>query len=503
MRDKVKTLTAITFSVIAATLLLSHSELLYELQNSSIFIKGNTFMSTTVTSMNGLWTWIGCYLTQFFYIPWLGTTLLIAIWILTFYVTSDMFRLHGIYSAIAIIPVAAQLLSIYFMGYWIYYCKQPGFAFAQAVSIFVTVTIAHVATTAVMAFAKPKQNETVINASAGVITVILAALILRPVFKIYSLETPDKRIYHEMKMYKAMDECRWDDVIGEMKDVDEPTNLMVLYKNIALMHTGRMTEMFTTNNCGVVPQTPDSLNIHISQLGASMIYYQFGQINNAYRWAIENSVEYGMSVKELKMLIRCSILNQEFDVARKYITLLKATTFHRTWAEQQESHIRHSSNLIKSQEFQNIAPLLNEDVNLLDIDNGLCEKWLLEHFSDLAYPTTPKLEEVIMTLSLWYEDDYAFCLHFYNYVKRHQGQAIPHLFQEGAILLCTQESSPVELNDFPFDNIITERYNSFVRDYNELTKQGVNDEEKGKRMRALYGDTYWWYYYFYTDFKIY
>ena len=47
---------------------------------------------------------------------------------------------------------------------------------------------------------------------------------------------------------------------GEMPADNEtpPTNLMVLYKNIALMHTGRLTDLFKTNNCGINPFITDS-----------------------------------------------------------------------------------------------------------------------------------------------------------------------------------------------------------------------------------------------------
>ena len=61
----------------------------------------------------------------------------------------------------------------------------------------------------------------------------------------------------------------------------------------------------------------------------------------------------------------------------------------------------------------------------------------------------------------------------------------------------------MSLNQFPFDPIVAEKYNNFVRDYNQLSQQRLELPEMAARLRPLYGDTYWWYYYFYTDFEIY
>jgi hypothetical protein len=158
---------------------------------------------------------------------------------------------------------------------------------------------------------------------------------------------------------------------------------------------------------------------------------------------------------------------------------------------------------MQSAEFQNIAPLLTDEPDNLDSDNGMCEQWILNHFADLLHPSNPKLEEVVITTSLWAKDEYAFDIHFYNYVNAHPDDAIPYLYQEAAILLCTREDSPITLDHFPFDNIIADRYNRFVNDYNQLSAQRLSDTEMSKRLHAVYGDTYWWYYYLYTDFNLY
>ena len=163
----------------------------------------------------------------------------------------------------------------------------------------------------------------------------------------------------------------------------------------------------------------------------------------------------------------------------------------------------NSTYFIQSQEYQTLSPLLSEEGNVLDGDDGLCEQFLLEYFSDLNRANTPLLETVTLCMSLWAKDYYAFCIHFYDYAQNHPDKAAPTLYQEGAILLGTTEESPITLDNYRFDDLVADKFNNFVSDYNQLQHQGVDEHEMGNRLRSRYGNTYWWYYYFYNDFNIY
>ena len=499
MRTKVPLL----FLAIAYTLLLLNADYLYALQDNSIFISGKTFMQETLLCPTGIWAWLGSWFTQFFYYPWLGALIMVALWLLTYYFLILATEARSWWCIFAVVPQTFLLYTLLCLGYWMYYCKSPGIAFLPTLVLLTASAL----TAMVMRLLKFFVHRSFRKISYLVL--ILIYITLCPSLTTYSLTLPDTRLRLELRMYRSIDEGRWNDVLQDFRQTDQPTNLMVLYKNIALMHTGRLQEMFKLGNCGHQPKTPtniftgDTLSVHISQLAAPMVYYQYGQLNYAYRWAMESSVEYGLTVRHMKTLIRCALMNQELDVAYKYITLLKSTPFHRNWAKQYEQMLSNSTLLLQSPEFQNISPLTDEAPNELDTDDGLPEKWILEHFSDLTHATTPKLEEVIITTSLWTEDEYAFAIHFYNYIQRHPEEAIPPLYQEAAILLCTQENSPVTLDHFPFDTMISDKYNNFVRDYNTLSQQNLSPADMATRLQPLYGDTYWWYYYFYTDFQIY
>ncbi len=540
----------ILFPLAAYIILLTQSDYLQAVEENDLFVGSHTFMAETLKTQGGIWSWLGSYLTQFFYYPWLGSLLLIAIWITTYILIVDAFKLKNHYRLLAWIPICALLISVTDIGYWIYYIKMPGYWFSQSVSFFAVILLTWILGQFIGLFLKKNiswllfiiayfavcqkfpefQRNNYSNHTLQIPFIVAPiSVVLLPLLKLiripfnykwkteimtaitliafsttaYLFSFRNYNFNSELRMMSAIESCEWEKVIDEAKAAKHPTNLMIIYKNIALMHMDRLTDMFKIDNCGGQPETGDSLKVNIAQIGASMIYYQFGQINYAYRWAMENYVEHGLKVRDLKMLARCAIMNHEFDVAAKYLAILNATTFHKSWAKEREPMLRFADSLIGSKEYKNISPLIADDINMLGMDSSIPEKWLLDHFSDLTKANNQKLEDVIMCTSLWTEDEYSFCIHFYNYWKNHQGEPMPELYQQGALLFGKSESSPINVDKYPFDQILLSRYENFKNEYTILADQGMNDKDIGDKLKKSYGDTYWWYYYFYTDFKLY
>ena len=256
-----------SFIIMAYVLLpLCNADYLYTIQDNSVFLQGNTFMKDMMTHYGGWVTWAACFMTQFFYHPWLGSTIMIALWIAIYAATYWLFSLKGWMRSLALIAPLLLLLNVLDYGYWIYYAKTPGFAFRPTLMVLATCAIA-CAARAIILKAKMKWANRHI-ASACLIIAGAAASLLIGSWRLNnhscSITTTlfDKNFRHEMSMYRALDEWRFDDVIEESKGYgDEPTNLMVMYKNIALLHTGRLAEMFEINNCGIKPDTHDAPKI--------------------------------------------------------------------------------------------------------------------------------------------------------------------------------------------------------------------------------------------------
>ena len=135
----------LAFISFVAYILHINQEVLYTAHNRSEFIFGTPFYHTLMSKPFGLIQYVGAWLTQFFYYPALGAGVLVAIWMLIFFVGSKAFRLQGSASALMLLPVACLLTSIVDLGYWVYISSIRGYWFSQSVGYLVMLLLLLVA----------------------------------------------------------------------------------------------------------------------------------------------------------------------------------------------------------------------------------------------------------------------------------------------------------------------------------------------------------------------
>ena len=127
----------LTFISFVVYILYINQEVLYTAHERSEFIFGAPFFHTLMSKPFGLMQYVGAWLTQLLCEPAIGAGVLIAIWVLIFYVGTKAFRLQGSASALMLLPVACLLTSIVNQGYWIYISTIRGYWFSQSVGYLV------------------------------------------------------------------------------------------------------------------------------------------------------------------------------------------------------------------------------------------------------------------------------------------------------------------------------------------------------------------------------
>ena len=110
-----------------------NQEVFFTAHDRSEFIYGTPFFYTLLSKPFGLMQYVGAWLTQLFYHPAIGTSVLVVIWALIYYVGTKAFRLQGKASALMLLPVACLLTSVVDLGYWIYISTIRGYWFSQSV----------------------------------------------------------------------------------------------------------------------------------------------------------------------------------------------------------------------------------------------------------------------------------------------------------------------------------------------------------------------------------
>ncbi len=608
-------------------LIVCNSDMLYMAQLKDFFTTDRTFLEECMRQPGGMLSWVSAYLTQYFFHPTWGAGIMIALWVISLWVSKWAFNVKMAWMPVLAIPAVCLLVSTISIGYWLYYVKQTGYWFYGTVGYLIAMLLVlfnryfnrkkadSIITTTLVAItypfagwytllallyiaantfvknflsekckekvpttesiAEPKGNTLlgrIVTPLYPLLLIAFVPLLSRQFYAEMRIEdawtigfpefTNDKLVsdiptipfiilsaiplvfpflpkraelkggmgllayvatiaffvgsylwadkknfdnynYHaEMRMYRAADEQDWDKVLDEMGSIPgDASREMVLLKNIALMNKGEMgSKMFKYNNMGEPPKNGfDSLTVHMVQTAAPLIYYYHGKTNFTVRWCIENSVEFGYDFDNLKMLARCSLIGGEMDVAKKYLNILSTSTFYKDWAQNLMPITENPKLIEKYPEFDKIRELRDHMGTVLDGDNGLCEMYLLNYFSNTMNKDDKLLQEVTLNYALIQKDIKLFWPRFFLYASLHEGESMPVHYQEAAYLYGHLEPETVNISGMPFDQKVKDSYTGFQQMSQSLLQTGMKPKDVGETMKSAYGGTFYWFYFFCRD----
>ncbi len=319
----------------------------------------------------------------------------------------------------------------------------------------------------------------------------------------------DNYNYHaEMRMYNAAEDYDWDTILQESAKLPgDATREMVILKNIALFNKGTVgNQFFHYNNMGEKPYVRDSLKVHMVQTAAPLLYMFHGKVNFSTRWCIENSVEYGYSYNNLRILTICALVNEEYKLARKYLDILSNTLFQKEWAEHympatSKTYMLNQHNIQKYYpELANIIDLQRHMGSVLDGDNGIPEMYLINYFSRSMNKDSKYFQEMTLVYALVQKDIQLFWPRFVQYAYLNSDKTMPIHYQEAAYLYGKLEPQSMDISRMPFDQQqIVARYERFNQTAQSLLSTGLDTKQVGENMKAVYGDTFWWFYFFCRD----
>ena len=308
----------------------------------------------------------------------------------------------------------------------------------------------------------------------------------------------DHNFHKELRMQRCMEQEDWQGMLSEAAQLDdEPTRAIVMMKNLALSRLGRQgDEMYHYRTGAKASNTP--IPVHMTQIVGRAIYYNYGQLNFCYRWCLEDGVEMGWRAEYLRYLTRCSLLNGEWQVARKYIGILKHTRYHRQWAEEQERFIDNEEALRADAAYGPIFHMMGYDDQLAS-DNALVEYYLMKNIAWMN-SDDPIMQEQILLAALWMKDIQMFWPRFFQYASMHPGKHMPRHYQEAAYLYGHLEHN-VDISRMPFDKEVVDSYNEFMALAQRC--QGMSEERMRDVFYPRFGKTFYYEYFLVRGQKLY
>ena len=106
-----------------------NGDVLFMAQSKSFFTTNGIFLRECMESPGGVIAWVASFLTQFFYHPWVGASVMIGVWVACLWISKVAFKVSVAWMAVLSVPLVCLLVSMVDTGYWIYYLKQEGYWF--------------------------------------------------------------------------------------------------------------------------------------------------------------------------------------------------------------------------------------------------------------------------------------------------------------------------------------------------------------------------------------
>ncbi len=274
----------------------------------------------------------------------------------------------------------------------------------------------------------------------------------------------------------------WDKVIAQHEKDPSKHISGPYYYNLALSEKGQLCErMFH----GRQDFGEESLLIRSNQeyIDRSMYYYYtLGFINEAHHLAYESMVLNGYRPENIKMLIKCDLINGNFRSAIRYIDILKKTFHYRQWAEKHEKML-HRPDLVLAD------PGLGAKIKLLPRKDFFISPSDALNI-DLMLWSNPenKIAFEYKLARLLLEKDFKEVVYQVKKMKDMDYECLPRHIEEAITLFIKQDHELPYLGDF---ELSLELRNSFDQ-YAAATKENPGTAA----IENSWGTTYWYYFEF-------
>lgn len=299
---------------------------------------------------------------------------------------------------------------------------------------------------------------------------------------LFIFSNKDENFHKELAIDHALLKANFKEVLKIERHLKgEPSRDIVLTSRLALQKMHKAGDLMFTIKEGNKKQH-SKRRLTLWSYAAQTLFYQYGMINDCYRWAMEDMARFGPKVYYLRYMVKCALLNNEPKLADKYNSAIMHTLFHKQWAKKYQQYIDHPDRVKAAPEFKSILPYYSFPDDLV-ADSGNLEDYLLDRLISIKGGQL-ELLELSMQAVLLVKDADRFWPFFNLYLSKHD--RIPVHYQEAALLFAQLDKS-VDISHVPFDESIIDQFNRVHNDPNNKRREYFKEH---------YGNTYWYYAYY-------
>jgi hypothetical protein len=306
------------------------------------------------------------------------------------------------------------------------------------------------------------------------------------VFAIFSISRIDKNNSHYFQVEKLFYEQKFEQLIAYNTQFPSMNILTNYLNNIALAETGKLNEVLFH-----FPQSANGSTLFLKwELAAEVLkrggyfYWSLGMINEAQRWAYEYMVMHGNTPEGLKMLIKTELVNGNYKVARKYISILNQSVFYRDVARKYEKLLFDDEAILKDAELGRKRQMRTKQDFFVMVDNPMANLNLI-----LAADSTNRIAAEYLFAWLLLQKDFENVTKLLPLLKSAGFNRIPKNIEEAIVAysLLNLKKYP-EFEGFEINPQTVIRFN----DYYKIFQQNSSNKHQAQRALRDFSDTYWY-----------
>ncbi len=301
----------------------------------------------------------------------------------------------------------------------------------------------------------------------------------------------DKKNSHYFYVEKLFSRQKYDEVIAFNSKFPSNNILTNYLNNIALAETGQLNDRFfsfpQSENGGTLFLKWDLVTEVLKRGG--YYYYSLGMINEAQRWAYEFMVMRGLTPEGLKMLIKTELIDGNYKVAQKYISILKSTLFYKKQARAYEKLLFNDEAVAKEPELGKKKALKTKtDFFVLADDPGANLDFIIKADSTNYIALEYKLAWLML------QKDMKGIVNLLPVLEKCGYQKIPQNVEEAVVAY--QQLNIGKLPELESLRMTSETMQRFRQYYQIFQQNSSNKEQAQRALAGNFSHTFWFYVFF-------
>lgn len=290
----------------------------------------------------------------------------------------------------------------------------------------------------------------------------------------------------ESKMIRLTEEAEWKEVLETIKDAESITHTQNAFRVIALGQTNQLNKRLFD---APFPLSKFSGGIGVDKIVFAVPLYFYSSFNSlALQMNMEIWTSFGEFNGGLKMFALIALMNDEDELAKKYIRLMKKSAGLETVAERYERYVADKNLMLKENPHLELIKKHNVSEN---VEISVHTSYVNTYFAFDGFSADNVERRLLANL---YVKELPNFVRELSYVGPRKYKVLPDYFQEAVVLYAILTQNKNIVKNFPIKQHIGDKVSNIIK---IIQSKGPEKVDEAKEvLKKKYPNSYTYFYFF-------